>query len=51
VKYGAMVEPFVRATREAWTGFTDCIVWWGNGNDQDFIRAMKKMSIDEKITK
>lgn len=43
VEYADMCEPFVRATQDAWTGFTDCIVWWGNGYDTAFIAAMRAM--------
>jgi len=35
---------FIQASREAWTGLTDCIVWWSGGYDRDFIAVMKTLS-------
>ena len=40
----ALCNRFVRATREALTGATDCIVWWGNGNDRAFIAVMQELA-------
>jgi len=39
-----MYPLFIKATREAWTGISDCIVWWGTGYDRDFIAVMENLS-------
>ncbi|MEW6360247.1 MAG: hypothetical protein AB1696_28195 [Planctomycetota bacterium] len=44
----ALCARFVRATREALTGATDCIVWWGNGNDRDFIAVMQDLAQERR---
>lgn len=46
--YAELCLPFVQATQDAWTGFTDCIVWWGNGYDRAFIAAMQTLSLERR---